>query len=109
MRNSISETEMIVFLDEQIARLDDLTRPTWKRYRVPLRAARCERGGERGTVFVVAAAGDEVLLFDEVKEEFGTARLDADGVIREWTTYGEELRGTLRHFPRKQPGTKEAE
>jgi hypothetical protein len=99
MRKPISETEMMVFLNEQIARIDDLTRPTWKKHRIPLQSAKgsVESGWP---LFVVARSGSEVVFYDDQSQEFGTGEIDAKGTVKPWTTYGEELRYSLRHFPR---------
>jgi len=99
MRKPIPETEMMVFLNEQIARIDDLTRPVWKKHRVPMQRAKAvEDSG--WPLFVVARSGSEVVFYDDQSQEFGTGEMDADGALRPWTTYGDELRYTLRHFPR---------
>ncbi len=103
MRSPISETEMLVLIDEQIARLDNLTRPTWKKYRTPLEEFESP-GGEapaRPRLFILARAGSEIIYFDDQRDEFGAGEIDSSGAFRDYGTYGSELRGTLRHFPRK--------
>lgn len=102
MWKPISEGEMQVFLDEEIARLDELTRPTWKKHRSKLALVPSAReGSDRTGIYVVARAGSEVIVFDDASEQFGTAMLGDDGVIRDWTTYGEHLSHALRHFPKR--------
>ena len=99
MRQPISETEMKVFLDEQIARIDDLTRPVWKKHRIPMQSARADQGSG-WPLFVVARSGSEVVFYDDQSQEFGTGEMDEKGGLRPRTWYGEELRSALRHFPR---------
>lgn len=85
----------------------------WDRYglAVPV-AVPCIRRDISGSptepepIYCFARAGDEVLIHDDVEEEFGTGILDNDGVLRQWGTYGEELRWSLHHFP--QSSTSEA-
>ena len=99
MRQPISETEMKVFLHEQIARIDDLTRPVWKKHRIPMQSAQSAEGGG-WPLFVVARSGREIVFYDDRTQEFGTGEMDEDGTLRPRTLYGEELRFALRHFPR---------
>lgn len=109
MASRISDTEMRVFLDEQIAKLDNLTRPTWKRYKTSLEQLAVRRGEEESEqLFVVARAGREIVYFDDRKDEFGAGELEESGVLRDYGTYGSELRQTLRHFPKldRVPGNK---
>jgi len=102
MRSPISETEMRVLLDEQIARLDNLTRPTWKKYKTPLEEFVSTGADDpaRARLYIVARAGSEIVYFDDQRDEFGAGELDGVGAFRDYGTYGSELRGTLRHFPR---------
>jgi hypothetical protein len=99
MRQPISETEMKVFLDEQIARIDDLTRPVWKKHRVKMESAQGAEGSD-SPIFIVARSGTEVVFYDDRSQEFGTGEVDESGALRPRTMYGEELRFALRHFPR---------
>ena len=90
---------MRVFLDEQIARIDDLTRPVWKKHRIPMQSAQ-DPDGNGSPLFVVARSGSEVVFYDDRSQEFGTGEMDENGTLRPRTMYGEELRFALRHFPR---------
>ncbi|HVT03025.1 MAG TPA: hypothetical protein VHL58_06565 [Thermoanaerobaculia bacterium] len=103
MPKPITETEMIVLLNEEIARLDNLTRPAWKQYRKPLAAVPCEKEGfDRKELFAVARAENEVVVYDDATSRFASGFLDEDGVLRKWSTYGEEMRSALKHFPHKR-------
>lgn len=103
MPRPITETEMIVLLNEEIARLDNLTRPAWKENRKPLARIPCERAGfDRHELFTVARAENEVVVYDDSTGRFATGFLDEDGVLRKWSTYGEEMRTALKNFPHKR-------
>lgn len=100
MWKPIAESEMIVLVDEEIAKLDELTRPTWKKYKVKLQQIPVEHeGSDRNSVYILARAEREVLLFDDVAERFATGLIDPDGVLRKWSLHSERLAPTLRHFP----------
>ena len=93
-------------LADQLTRLRNEVRSTWERYglAVPV-AIQCVRRDVSGSltepepIFCVARAGDRVLIYDDVEEEFGIGVVDSDGLLRSWGTYGEELNWSLRHFP----------
>src|SRR4029450_10376187 len=55
--------------------------------------------GTREPTFIVALAGDEVLYYDDIEEEFGTGTLDSTGLIVDEGTWGERLEWALLHFP----------
>lgn len=57
--------------------------------------------GKPDAVFVVARDGPRVLFYDDTEEEFGTATLDEDGMMHDWSTSGERLAWALRQFPRQ--------
>jgi hypothetical protein len=99
MRAELNETEFGIFLNEEIARLDNLTRPTWKKHRSPTRRLEGRKDGQVLGLMAVARAGNEAIVYDSSIEEFGVAILEGEEVKR-WTTYGPTLRDTLRHFPR---------
>jgi|SRR4051794_10850482 hypothetical protein len=101
----ITESEFRLLLAENVLRLDAVTFERWERLGVMPAHVQCERDDPRGgpsalePLFVVARVGDEVLIYDDVGEEFGVGCLDADGVLRQWATYGEELRWAIQRFP----------
>ena len=97
----ISEAEMSELFEAELPTLDAATRATLDRYGVPLqRVFRIFQfgPGEPDPVYVVARDGAHVLFYDDTEEEWGTATLDADGVMRDWGTYG-KLLWALRQFP----------
>jgi hypothetical protein len=52
---------------------------------------------------VLAQTGDEVVYYDDVEEEFGTASLDRATLrLRNEGTWGEPLEWALRHFRRRR-------
>ena len=65
----------------------------------------CVRAGQpdRDSMWVVARAGERVLLYDSVEEEFGTGVIDRDGVIRDWGTSGHKLKWSVARFLAEQP------
>lgn len=60
----------------------------------------CVRAGQpdRDSMWVVARAGERVLLYDSVEEEFGTGVVDRDGVLRDWGTSGHKLKWSVARF-----------
>ena len=101
----ITADELRDILVTQLAELDAETQAVWDRCGIQPTHMRCIRdrldGGvpEPEPIYAVAQAGDEVLIDDDVEDEWGTGVVDADGVLRTWGTYGEQLRWTLRNFP----------
>lgn len=107
MTQPISDAEMQVMLTDQIARLDDLTRPTWKRFKVaPERIPLAGRGGRDAVV--VARAGEEVVYFDDERDAFGRGEIE-EGAVREIDLWGLDMALALRHFPRKRPSANSSE
>src|SRR5262245_45980286 len=60
----------------------------------------CVRAGvlDPDSMWVVARAGEHVLLYDSVEEEFGAGVVDRDGVLRDWGTSGPKLRRSVARF-----------
>jgi len=74
----------------------------------------CVRAGrpDRDSMWVVARAGERVLLYDSVEEEFGTGLVDRDGVLRDWGTSGHMLKSSVARFLADQsnePGEQQAQ
>lgn len=74
----------------------------------------CVRAGrpDRDSMWVVARAGERVLLYDSVEEEFGTGLVDRDGVLRDWGTSGHKLKWSAARFladQSKEPGEQQAQ
>lgn len=102
----ISEAAMAHLLDDHVLRLDDDLHHQWElhglRPAVPILCARRNAFDDSECppepIYCVARIGLRVLIYDDVEEEFGTGVLDADGLLREWGTYGDELSWSLRAF-----------
>ncbi|MFC4310354.1 hypothetical protein ACFPN2_14775 [Steroidobacter flavus] len=93
----ISREEFDVLLAKELLTFEAADHELWSRYRVGVRTAPIVRSQEYGAeqVFVVAVIGDRILLFDDVEDEFGVARLPPDKPLEDYGTYG-ELRFALR-------------
>lgn len=86
----------------EVAALAHGERATYERFRVqPEVVQRVFKGksGDPVPSFVIARSGSQVLFYDDIEEEWGTARLTPDGRIRDWGTWGERLSHALRNFP----------
>jgi hypothetical protein len=96
--NSLSDFQQ--HLAQEVSSLSDDVAPIYGRYAVkPFRAWR-HLGTTVVPSFVVAQAGDDVVYYDDIEEEFGTASLDsATSQLRNEGTWGERLEWALRHFP----------
>jgi hypothetical protein len=95
-------------LAAELHTLAEDVRPTYQQYAVP--PVRMERAwmyeGRRvaAPVWVVARAGNVLLVYDEVEEEFGIGTVPDGGLaeggeITDWGTFGPRLRWTLMRFP----------
>src|SRR3954453_17665569 len=97
--------ELRDILASQLVDLDSETQAVWDRFGIQPTHILCIRrrldGGvaELEPIYAIAQAGDEVLIYDDVEDEWGTGVMDPDGVLRSWGTYGEQLRWTLKAFP----------
>ena len=101
----ITDSEFRLLLAENVLRLDQDAFTRWEQLGLTPVPITCERRDLTGgppvlePIFVVARVGAEVLIYDDVEEEFGIGQLDPDGVLREWGTYGQELRCAIQRFP----------
>lgn len=97
----ISQAEFEELVAAERSTLDVAERAKLERYGVP--PERVFRifsfgSGEPDPVYVVARDGANVLFYDDTEEEFGTATLDPDGLMRDWGTFG-KLAWALSAFP----------
>ena len=97
----ISQAEFEELVATERSTLDPNERAKLERYAVPpVRVFRIFKfgSGEPDPVWVVARDGSDVLFYDDTEEEFGTATLDPDGPMRDWSTFG-KLAWALHAFP----------
>ena len=89
--------------DVETSALDREAAVILERYAVPLFKATYEFASKSGPatspVWVVAKAGEVVLGYDEVEEEYGIGTLPAGGRLTAWGTFGERLHWSLIRFP----------
>jgi hypothetical protein len=101
----ISETDLQHLMANELGRLTDAQFQRWEQYGLKPEHVLCERpvhgDGQpnRDPMYVIARSGDQVLVYDDVEEQFGTGTLDPDGVLRAWGTWGEALAWSLDRFP----------
>jgi hypothetical protein len=100
----ISETDLRYLMAHELGRLSDAQFQCWERYGLKPEHVPCERPAQDGPpardpIYLIARAGDEVLIYDDVEGEFGTGALDPDGVLRHWGTWGGALAWSLERFP----------
>jgi hypothetical protein len=98
--NHISLREFHQLLAQEVSSLSDDIARTYRKYAVkPFRAWR-DLAITVVPSFVIAQAGDDVVYYDDIEEEFGTATLDSATLqLRNEGTWGERLEWTLPHFP----------
>ena len=99
----ISRADFDALMASERAKLGPAERVTLERYGVPPHHVyRIFPHGppEPDPVYVVACDGAQVLFYDDTEDQFGTAILDPDGVMRDWGTWGDRLAWALRQFPK---------
>ena len=77
----ISEDEMRMLLDAQLAQCSAEDRLFFERIRIPLRSVILKRGHLRENVFAVAQAGQKVVYYDDVGEGFEVGAPEAEGTL----------------------------
>jgi hypothetical protein len=85
-----------ILADEIHALRPDVIR-LYQLYAVPIFQQPCsrEQNSRIENVFVVAKNEDRLLYYDDVEEDFGVAKPDTDGVLRNWGNYGPLVRALL--------------
>ena len=87
-------------LASEVSMLSDAAAATYALHAVEPFVAWRKLGSEREPTFVVAQAGSEVLYYDDVEEEFGTATIDGGTLwLSDVGTWGGGLEWALHHFP----------
>ncbi len=97
----LTRKELDALLESALGEIgDDTAAAVWERYRIEPQQVKCARFGDDSVhaTWVVAAAGEERLGYDDVEKEFGTGVLGSQKVLRQWGTWG-SLRNALLHFP----------
>jgi hypothetical protein len=106
----ISEADLQYLMANELGRLNDIQFQRWKRYAIKPEHVTCERGVMTGgppvaePIYIPARSEREVLLYDDVEEEFGTGTLDQDGVLRTGGTWGKAPGWALERFPESSSG-----
>jgi hypothetical protein len=75
----VSRTEFEELLRAEYAKLSDLERNSFDRFRVEPWLATVKRSGTDEQVYVVAQKGGGVLYFDDVEYGFNISTVDSDG------------------------------
>jgi hypothetical protein len=86
----VSREKFQSIFDEEVALLSQEALRILKVHSVPIFEQPCFRSEDYGTekVFAVAQAGNRVLFFDDVEEDFGVGVPDSDGILRNLGTFG---------------------
>jgi hypothetical protein len=80
-----TEAEVSEILEHDLSVCTDTERQFFERIRVvPFRRDRIARGDAIEHVFTVAAWRDVIVFWEDVEEGFEVARVDSDGVIRQY-------------------------
>ena len=100
----LTEDEFEKLLDDEASMLEADAWEVYDRWSLAqvVRMTYFWRLGERQVskpIWVIARAGQRVVGYDEIEEEYGTGLVRTEGVVEDWGTYGERLRWTLLHFP----------
>ncbi len=100
-RTPLTREELDALLESALDEIgDDAAAAVWEQYRIEPQQVKCARFGDDSVyaTWVVAAAAEERLGYDDFEKEFGTGVLDSQQVLRQWGTWG-SLRNALLHFP----------
>ncbi len=86
----LSRAQFEDILNEEVAQLPADTLAMYDTYGIGIEERPCYRSEPYGVerVFVVARAGEQLLLLDDVEDEFSIGAPDSDGVLRHWGLCG---------------------
>jgi len=86
----ISRPEVENRLKSEVAALPADVMNIYKNHAITIAEQLCFRSDQYGTerVFVVARSGSQLLIFDDVEDEFGVGAPGDEGVLREWGLCG---------------------
>ena len=94
-----SESEVSAIVEQDLSDCTEAEREFFERTRVvPFRRHQIARGALIEHVFAVAAWRDVVVFWEDVEEGFEVARVDSDGVIREYGASQWEIRHAINHL-----------
>ena len=87
----ISRPELETRLKTEAAGLPADVLSIYKKHAITIAEQPCLRSERYGTerVFVVARSGSQLLIFDDVEDEFAVGAPSDDGVLREWGLCGD--------------------
>jgi|GEM_PF-4105939 len=87
-------------IEKDVRIIDKEYLPRWDKYKTAPYEIDCLRLAEYGTekIFVVAAQGQDVIVYDDVEEEFGIGTIDPDGILRHWEIYA-GIDSCIKCFP----------
>ena len=103
----MSEIDAIEFdrfraiLDDEVGRLDERESERFARYGVPPRPVSWtnEPLAFTASFWVVAQADDLVVFYDHIEYEWGVGRVESEGVLASYGTFGERPQYALYNFP----------
>ena len=98
----ITRAELDAIVAKELDSLDLESRAAYERYRVePEVIYRVFKWNPADSVpsFVIARSGAAVLFYDDIEEEWGTAKVSPDGRVYDWGTWSDVLRRALHNFP----------
>jgi hypothetical protein len=89
--NPLSRARFDEILADEVASLPPDALKMYERYATGVMEHPCNRGKQYGveSVFVVARADSRMLLFDDAEDEFAIGVPRDDGVLTDWSLYGE--------------------
>jgi len=87
----ITEAEFDELLTREKERLPPEQRGFLRSIEVPVTKVPCFRSEQYGVerVFAIARFEEEILIFDDVEDEFALGKLDPVGTIRDWGLCGD--------------------
>jgi hypothetical protein len=100
----VSRTRFDDILNEDVAQLPSDALAMYEAHKTGIEERLCNRSDECGIerIFVVARAGERLLFFDDVEDEFSIGVPDGDGVLRDWGGYG-TLNSAIRSLQAEVP------
>lgn len=99
--SSISANELSLLIDESFNAMPEPLRAAFEKFRVIPRLENCKRSDLKmiEQVFVVAQAGGRAIIYDDVEDEFGIAKIpmETGDAFGDWELVG-DLPAALRQL-----------